>query len=202
MDCAYVDTLREVEPTILHLSGITPALSDDCREAMRRLLVDRVVAASCVSFDVNFRPDLWRGCDVSETMREFAAAADVVFVGLDEASALWNVENAQQVRDLLPEPRVLVVKNAQHGAVSFQDEGSAHALPEEVEVIEPVGAGDAFAAGWLSGLLRGVDPDERLALGHAVAAQILQTTFDDIDLPQRLAVKTQRVPGPHALTFN
>lgn len=202
MDSDFVDTLRDAEPAILHLSGITPALSEDCHEAMRRLLVDRAVPASCISFDVNYRPDLWRGRDAGDTMRELAASADVVFVGLDEAASLWNVASAEHVRVLLPEPRVLVVKNASHGAVSFQEEGVSQAFPSEVTVVEAVGAGDAFAAGWLSGLLRGADPGERLALGHAVAAQILQTTFDDTTLPESLGVGPQAVGGGHRLTFD
>lgn len=61
---------------------------------------------------------------------------------------------------------------------------------------------DAFAAGWLSGLLRGADPGERLGLGHAVAAQILQTTFDDTTLPESLGVGPQAVGGGHRLTFD
>jgi len=53
-------------------------------------------------------------------------------------------------------------------------------------VVEPIGAGDAFAAGWLSGMLRGFDPPRRLALGHRVAAQVLRTTEDHVDFSHDL----------------
>jgi 2-dehydro-3-deoxygluconokinase len=56
--------------------------------------------------------------------------------------------------------------------------------------VEAVGAGDAFAAGWLSGLLRGSDARERLSLGHAVAGHVLRTTADEVELGAEL-----RVPG-------
>lgn len=202
MDAAFAESLTGVEPAVLHLSGITPALSEGCEVAMRRLLIDRVVATPCVSFDVNYRPDLWRGRAAGDVLRSFAAAADVVFVGLDEAAALWNVTSAAQVRALLPEPRVLVVKNSSHGAVSFQDEEVVEAVPTAVEVVEPVGAGDAFAAGWLSGLLRGYDPRERLALGHAVAAHVLRTTFDDTVIPESLVVAPRDVRGGRRPAIN
>ncbi|WP_024287385.1 sugar kinase [Cellulomonas sp. KRMCY2] len=197
MDTTYVESLRGIEPAVLHLSGITPALSDDCHEAMRRLLIDRAVATPCVSFDVNYRPGLWRDSNAGDVMRELAASADVVFVGLDEATSLWNVTSAPQVRALLPEPKVLVVKNSSHGAISFGPEGVLQETPATVAVVEPVGAGDAFAAGWLSGLLRGADPRQRLVLGHAIAGHVLQTTFDDTDLPASLGVGPQSVGRVH-----
>lgn len=198
MDAAYVDSLHGVEPAVLHLSGITPALSDGCHEAMRRLLIDRAVRTPCVSFDVNYRAGLWsQPHTAADMLRELAASADVVFVGLDEATSLWNVTTAEAVRATLPEPRVLVVKNADQGAISFGPEGVSQATPATVAVVEPVGAGDAFAAGWLSGLLRGADPGQRLALGHAVAGHILQTTFDDTDLPASLTVGPQLAGRAH-----
>ncbi|MFK8912074.1 sugar kinase, partial [Streptomyces sp. YS-3] len=74
---------------MLHLSGITAALSDDCLELMRTLLVRRP-GRPLVSFDVNHRAGLWRpGTDPRESL-ELARGADVVFVGEDEAEEAWG----------------------------------------------------------------------------------------------------------------
>jgi 2-dehydro-3-deoxygluconokinase len=104
-------------------------------------------------------------------------------VGLDEAETLWGCTTAEQVSALLPGPRHLVIKDSAAEAVEFvreqNGEERAFRVPaHRVDVVEPVGAGDAFAAGYLAGLLRGDRPEGRLALGHSFAAWTLGTRAD------------------------
>lgn len=102
---------------VLHLSGITAALSPGCLALMRELTAP-APGRPLVSFDVNFRPGLWRD-DADETgprvLLELARGADVVFVGEDEAAAAWDVRGAAAIRAALPEPAVLVVKRGRRG---------------------------------------------------------------------------------------
>lgn len=164
---------------LVHVSGITPALSDGCRALTRDLVAERALGDAIVSFDVNYRPALWRGRDDAATvLAELARRADIVFVGRDEAEELWGTATAEAVREFLPEPRILVVKDAAIEAVSFEDGEIVRAPSLRVEVVEPVGAGDAFAAGWLSGLLSGRTPRERLRLGHLLASRAVQIVGD------------------------
>jgi 2-dehydro-3-deoxygluconokinase len=169
--------------SLVHTSGITAALSESCRDLVGHLLQDRPIAGATVSFDVNYRPALWAPAVAASELMQLARSADVVFVGLDEAAALWKTESAADVRALLPEPAVLVVKDGAVGASAFHD-GGVHSVPAlQVEVVEPVGAGDAFAAGWLSGMLRGSSHVARLRLGHLVAGAALRSTGDHAALP-------------------
>jgi 2-dehydro-3-deoxygluconokinase len=202
--------IAAVPARVVHLTGITPALSDGCADLTRVLMATRT-GESLVSFDVNFRPALWSAAEAAPVLREFAAQADVVFVGLDEARDLWGAAEAADVRRILPQPRAIVVKDGAIRATEFSVADSAAVLPEAVPsedggtswhepaltitVVEPIGAGDAFAAGWLSGWLRGFDPPRRLALGHRVAAQVLGTTADDIDFPDDLLAGLVSGPG-------
>ena len=71
---------------ILHLSGITAALSDDCLALMRELTA-RAPGRPLVSFDVNYRAGLWRDADGPRVLLDLARGADLVFVGEDEAEA-------------------------------------------------------------------------------------------------------------------
>jgi 2-dehydro-3-deoxygluconokinase len=159
--------------TLTHLSGITPALSDSCAA-----LVDRLLDERRCSFDVNYRPGLWPVSRAAPRLLRLARRAEIVFVGLDEAQTLWGVSSAADVRALLPGPATLVVKDGAAGATSFHA-GGVDAVPTPpVEVVEPVGAGDAFAAGYLAGMLRGLAEPDRLALGHRIAAAALGTTGD------------------------
>jgi 2-dehydro-3-deoxygluconokinase len=81
---------------------------------------------------------------------------------------------------------LLVVKDAERGAVSFDGTHGEVAVPAPaVEVVEPVGAGDAFAAGYLSALLGGQDPVTRLRTGHVMAAAVLRSVGDLADAPPK-----------------
>ena len=160
----------------LHLSGITAALSEDCAALLEAIL--RVpVPGRTVSFDVNWRPALWRGRDPAPLLA-LARRADVVFVGSDEAEALWGVSEPEQIRRLIPEPYTLVVKRGAEGAVAIEggETVRVHALP--VDVVEATGAGDAFAAGYLAGAVRRMPLRARLSLGTRTARSALLVSGD------------------------
>lgn len=167
----------------VHLSGITPALSAGCREVTEAVLRRCRAGGVPVSFDVNYRPSLWSGRSAGAELLHFARQADVVFVGLDEAQDLWGSDTAAQVADELPGPGLVVIKDADRSASEFAT-GLAGTVVTEVEarkvsgIVDPVGAGDAFAAGYLSQLFRGAPPEGRLQMGHSVAAWTLATAHD------------------------
>ncbi|GAQ69426.1 sugar kinase [Streptomyces turgidiscabies] len=167
---------------LLHLSGITAALSDSCAELLTALVVRRAAPGPLFSFDVNHRPALWRHrpADAAPAaLLEPARAADIVFVGRDEAETLWDTGKPEEIRDLLRPARVMVVKDAGHGATSYGEDGTETFVPTPVSrVVERVGAGDAFAAGYLAALLEDRDATAGLRLGHRMAALTLGTRED------------------------
>lgn len=169
---------------LLHLSGITPALSASCDALVGALFDAAAEHGVPVSFDVNHRAALWPSTDVAaRRLHDLAARATVAFVGRDEAEALWGVSRIDQVRALLPEPPVLVVKDGEVGATEFarRDDGGddvVHVPALTVELVEPVGAGDAFAAGYLHAWLDGAASTDRLVAGHARAVLVLADTAD------------------------
>jgi 2-dehydro-3-deoxygluconokinase len=214
---------------VLHLSGITAALSADCLELIRELTAP-AAGRPLVSFDVNHRPGLWRDADAPGVLLDLARGADIVFVGADEAEAAWGVTgDAEAIRALLPEPGVLVVKDGARGATVFESESegesegegegggrpgpragggdpsvpgraadsapapapgvrttrSTHVPAPQVTVAAAVGAGDAFAAGFLSATLRGLAVRDRLRHGHLWAAAALTVPGDLATPPAR-----------------
>lgn len=185
MDAAYAATLPVERVRLVHLSGITPALSASC-DAMVDALIARAAAAGVpVSFDVNHRAALWPSTDAAAyRLRDLAARSDLVFVGLDEAAALWGptlgveVRTPDDVRALLPEPAVLVVKDGAVGATEYGEAGTMHVAAIAAELVEAVGAGDAFAAGYLAAWLDGAPPAVRLRAGHERAVLVLADTAD------------------------
>ncbi|WP_435888366.1 sugar kinase [Streptomyces niveus] len=168
---------------LVHLTGITPALSASCRALVDRAL--RPERPYAVSFDVNHRPALWLDEPAAEVLLPLAARADLVLVGLDEAQALWGpaLTSADAVRALLPQPRLLVVKDGARAATAYVGPDTYTVPAPKVRVVEPVGAGDAFAGGFLAGLLRHDDPVRALRLGHLTAASALRVPADHGPLP-------------------
>ncbi|MFI1398391.1 sugar kinase [Streptomyces sp. NPDC020681] len=171
---------------ILHVSGITAALSGDCLELLRELTAPRA-GRPLVSFDVNHRPGLWRDAPGTQVLLGLARGADLVFVGEDEAEGAWGLRGGDAIRDALPEPDVVVVKHGGRGATAYERAGAEVFVPApEVDVVAHVGAGDAFAAGFLSGTLRGLPVRDRLRHGHLMAAAAL-TVPGDLGTPPATA---------------
>ncbi|GGC96324.1 carbohydrate kinase [Tersicoccus solisilvae] len=185
-DPAVADLLDRAD--LIHLSGITAALSDDCRALVERLLGrprDTPRGRQRISFDVNWRPALWTGRH-PEVLRALADRADVVLVGADEAEAAFGTTTEAGLRRLLPSPEVVVVKDGAVRASALARDGSGTRVPAlTVATVEPVGAGDAFAAGYLGGLLLGRPEHERLRAGHVAAAATLTVRADRGVLPEK-----------------
>jgi 2-dehydro-3-deoxygluconokinase len=184
LDAPEAATLLD-EARLVHLTGVTAALGYRAgHEGGRRLVesvLDRRRPGQLVSFDLNWRPRLWDGIDSGRPaaiLAELANRADVVLLGTDEAELVFGTDDPERLRTLLPGPRVLVVKDSGHRVTAFDDEGVVTEPALAVEVVEPIGAGDAFAAGYLAGLLRGYDQRRRLRLGHICAASVLMVAGD------------------------
>ncbi|MFT4259673.1 sugar kinase [Microbacterium sp.] len=163
---------------IVHVSGITPTLSAECA-ALIDSVIERVAASDAfLSFDINHRAALWSASEAAPVLLGLANRADIVFVGLDEAETLWGTTSADAVRALISAPGRLIVKDGDVGATEFSADGVVFVPAIPTEVVEAVGAGDAFAAGYLAGVLAGHDPEACLRSGHERAHLVLQSTHD------------------------
>jgi len=165
---------------LLHLSGITPALSSSCDRLVEALFDAAASVGVPVSFDVNHRPALWpSAAAAAERLLALARRARFVFVGLDEAEGLWGTRTPDAVRELLPTPAQLIVKDGAVGATAFANGAPAVHVPAiPTTAVEVVGAGDAFAAGWIAAWLDGGDAEARLTAGHARAVLTIAGTSD------------------------
>ncbi|GAA3795656.1 PfkB family carbohydrate kinase [Streptomyces phyllanthi] len=106
--------------------------------------------------------------------------------GADQAESLWHTARPDDIADLLAPSPLVVVKDAEHGATSYGSGGRTLVPAPPVEVVEPVGAGDAFAAGHLSAVLHDHDEPARLRLGRLTAAAALRTR-DDVPVRHQVA---------------
>ena len=172
---------------VLHLTGITPALSDSARATVDHAVELARSAGVPVSFDLNYRSALWPPEEAAVVCRDLAARADLVFAGDDEAQLLGlEGDPAELARGLAGlGAGHAVVKLGERGAVALVD-GAVHAVdPVPVQALDPVGAGDAFVAGYLVETLTGRPVQERLRTAAACGAFAVTVPGDWEGMPSR-----------------
>lgn len=178
MDAADIDRASFNGVRVVHLSGITPGLSDSCASMVDYAIRTARNHGTLVSFDVNYRPGVWDVETASPVLADLSRRADVVFVGRDEAETLWGTATSDDIANYLNLSGSLIVKDGDVGATEFTDGVRTFAPAVPVSVVEPVGAGDAFAAGYLSRLVAGDTVASRLEHGHQLAARALSSLSD------------------------
>jgi len=144
---------------LLHLSGITTALSPGCAQVVERAIVEAKSHGCRVSFDVNYRQRLWPPADAAASLRGIAPGLEVVICTLEDARDLFGITGSPEdcVRafaKLLHVPTTVLTCGAD-GAVALQGEELLRRPGFTVTAVDRIGAGDAFTAGFLSGFLEG-----------------------------------------------
>lgn len=172
---------------LLHVTGITPMLSASTREATERLFELAREAGVSVSLDPNIRlkvgsPERWR-----EVVGPLLERADLVLTGEDELELLSPGEplTAATRRLLTAGAAAVVSKHRDKSASCHTAEGSWRQAAFTVPVVDPVGAGDAFAVGFLAGWLTRLPPQRALEQAAATAALVVQCANDTDGLPDR-----------------
>lgn len=173
----------------VHLTGITPALSTACATLCARMADAAKAAGIPVVLDVNYRSLLWSADDARRGLAPLMQAADLVLCGAGDAKTIWGIEGEPDaVASGLLEvcaAGLVVATLGEDGAVAMSREGQSwlqDSLP--VDIVDPVGAGDAFAAGFLHVWLDDREDVQR-ALRSAVALAALSMT-----IPGDLAIIT------------
>ena len=173
---------------ILHLTGITPALSEQCLSACQKAIELAKNAGAVVSFDPNYRAPLWDPESARKVLIPLIHKANIVLMGHEDANALFGELEDEQflhsVADL--DVDICVLKRAEKGAIALADGRLVEvpAFPVE-KIMDPVGAGDGFNAGFLAGWIRGWSLEKALALGAQIGAAAV-TVMGDYDGYPRL----------------
>ncbi|WP_188454731.1 sugar kinase [Virgibacillus oceani] len=188
MNTADVDELYIADAKYLHVTGITPALSSSCYETALTAIDYAKKNGVKIVFDPNLRRKLWSDEEAKKVLLELASKADIVLPGVDEAQFLFGkleVEDLAQ-RFLDNGASVVVMKLGKDGAYFSSKETQQYVKGFPVsQVVDPIGAGDAFSAGLLSGLLDGKDLEQSVSRGNAVGAMVTMADGDVEGLPER-----------------
>jgi 2-dehydro-3-deoxygluconokinase len=183
-------------PRVLHVTGITPALGDGPRAATVRAVEQARAVGATVCLDVNHRARLWSVASAAATLRLLLSSVDVVVASEDELPVLVDA-GADPLTTLFGAGvREVVVKRGGEGASAHTPNLTAERPARRVPVVDTVGAGDAFVAGYLSGLLDGMDLAGRLERAVTTGAFAVAARGDWEGLPTRAELGLlDAVPG-------
>ena len=182
-----IDSALIRQAMVLHVTGITPALSPTAAMAVNRAVDIARDAGVPVSFDVNHRSALWAVEQASEVYRSLAAKASIVFAGIEEARLLTDGDSAADLADGIAAlgPTEVIIKLGREGCQALIDGSSLHVSAVQIDPIDTVGAGDAFVAGYLAERVLGLDAAARLTTGVQAGAFACLGLGDWESLPTR-----------------
>lgn len=178
---------------ILHLTGITPALSSNCRELIEFAAAKAQEYGLTLSFDVNYRARLWTPKKANQFLSAYLPKVDILFCSRRDAELIFGFEGSAEAvlakfRDQFGN-RVIVITDEARGSVAGEGAETWRTPAPVVEVVDRVGAGDAFVAGFLYGWLNS-GTEAGLQLGTTNAA-LKMTQFGDIVWTTREDLDTQ-----------
>ncbi|MFT8392959.1 MAG: sugar kinase [Liquorilactobacillus ghanensis] len=179
---------------VLHLTGIFAALSEQTLAISEALIKQAKKDNTTVVFDPNLRPALWSStAKMVAVLNRLAFQADIVLPGINEGRILTGLDTPEQIADFYLQhgSKNAVIKVGARGSYFKTDQAKTGFVPgfKVKRVIDTVGAGDGFATGVISGLLDEIPLPEAITRGNAIGALATQTTGDNDNYPDRLALK-------------
>ncbi|MEF2964838.1 sugar kinase [Paenibacillus sp. M1] len=186
LDEAYIAGAK-----ILHVTGITPALSASCAETVSAAMDMARRHGVKVSFDPNLRLKLWSVDEARKVLLPLAAKADYFLPGLDELKLLYETESLEAILAKMDElPGVSVIKGGDDETYLYE-KGKLTPVPyfKAEHVIDTVGAGDGFCGGFLAGVVRNYSLEESVRLGNLIGSQVIQAVGDWEGLPSAAEIE-------------
>ncbi|SQB33568.1 sugar kinase [Clostridium cochlearium] len=173
---------------ILHVTGITLALSKKTREAVFKAMDIAKENGVLVSFDPNIRLKLWNDEDVKDIMFKACKKSDIIFPGQSEGEILLETKDEKEIGKKLIElgAKIVVVKLGSKGCYCVFNKEECYVEGFKVDKIQDtVGAGDGFAAGFISGLVQNLKMQKCCKIANAVGAMATLVKGDMEGYPTR-----------------
>lgn len=168
LDIEYIKQAK-----IIHITGITPALSENLKDVVFKVLNIAKENGILISFDPNIRLKLWTLEQAKTVLLDIAKMADIIMPGISEGEMLLGTNDEKEIANSFIKLgcKIVAVKLGKDGCyVADKDNGNYIKGYKVENLVDTVGAGDGFAAGFLSGVLKNLSINESGQLGNGVGA--------------------------------
>ncbi|MFC6331637.1 sugar kinase [Paenibacillus septentrionalis] len=171
---------------LLHITGITPALSESCKATIYRAIELAKKHQVTVCFDPNLRLKLWSIEEAREVILSIAKEADYFLPGWDELKLLYDTENEALIDEKLNELKAICIVKGKGDYNVIYEQGNQTEVPfyPAEKVVDTVGAGDGFCAGFLAGIIKGLSSYEAVRMASINGSLAVQTYGDWEALPE------------------
>ncbi len=171
---------------ILHLTGVFSAISRHDMSVIYRAIEIAKNNGVLVAFDPNIRLKLWSKEEARQCLGPLLPSVDIMLTGQDEAELLLGVSDPDDIIRSFAEMgiRRIAIKRGAEGSIGY-DNGqriSKPALPPNA-IVDTVGAGDGFDAGFLLGVVKGWPLDKVMTFANAVGSMVVSVSGDNEGLP-------------------
>jgi 2-dehydro-3-deoxygluconokinase len=173
---------------ILHITGITPALGGRCLETVLHAVNIAKEKGTLISFDPNIRLKLWSLSEAAGTLKKILPYTDIFLSGAGEGSAILGESSKEKMADRLLEMGVKTAAFKMGALGCWVADAQTRRMigPEKAGAcVDPVGAGDAFNAGFLAGVLEGKNIETCGKMGNVMGAFAVTSSGDTEGLPDR-----------------
>jgi 2-dehydro-3-deoxygluconokinase len=170
-----------MDSRLLHLTGITPALSESCRNITTEALRVAKLRNIPISFDINYRQKLWSETKARKTLLPMIQNVEILFCSRNDAIRLFGCSG--EIQDIanamlkLSHAKNVVITLGEQGAILWNGKERQHVPARPTKILDRLGAGDALAAGVIQGWLGG-SITEGLRFGVTLAALALSQFGD------------------------
>lgn len=180
LDNEYISSAQ-----MLHITGITPALSSSCRDAVFKAIDIAKQAGVKISFDPNLRLKLWTLEEARPVLLALAEKADYFLPGWDELKLLYNTNDSDVIDGKLHALKATCIVKGKGDYNVIYENGEQVEVPfyPAEKVVDTVGAGDAFCAGFLAGIAKGLSPVEAVRIASINGSLVVQMYGDWEALP-------------------
>lgn len=188
LDADYIAGAR-----ILHVTGITAAISSSGLATVKRAMEIATEAGVTVSFDPNLRLKLWTLEEARPVLLDLAERCDYFLPGLDELALLYETSSDAEIFDRLRQLKAISIVKGGPDLTYVVEKDRTLEVPyfKAEQVLDTVGAGDGFCAGFLTGLLRGYSNEEAVRLGNLNGSMVIQAVGDWEALPTHSQVEAK-----------
>jgi 2-dehydro-3-deoxygluconokinase len=172
---------------LLHITGVFLAIDKEKNaEVLKRAVSIAKKSGMLISLDPNIRLKLWSKEEAKEALTSFLPYVDILLTGEEEAELLFGVRNPKEIIERCKSYGIsyIAIKKGEKGSVGYYDGQYIEAPPVKPrKVVDTVGAGDGFDAGFIYGALKGWKLERILQFANTIGSMVVSVSGDNEGLP-------------------